>query len=405
MRYLYNNISELSRRKMLFITGPRQVGKTKLLKAWISEHSGSYFSYDIPADRAVILGTQAWKDILLEHTSNSIIGIDELHKYARWKNLLKGIYDKYKEDLRILVTGSARLDYFRRGGDSLFGRYEHLRLHPFSLGEVLRAQVIKDAEKAAPPLPPDDWLSLESLQPETGTLDQYFERLYTFTGFPEPYTERDPLLLNRWSRQRLDLLVKEDLRDLSQIQEISLVDHLARLLPERVASPLSHQALAGILQVSHGSIVKWVKWLHALYYVFSLPVYSKHISKSLLKARKLYLWDYSPLKEEGQRFENLVALHLLKSVQFWTDLGYGDYELWYVRNREGKEVDFLITKDDAPLVTIEAKVSAEWPSSLKQHSEALGVKQALILVREHGIDIRKPNVRMVSASKYLGALV
>jgi hypothetical protein len=148
-----------------------------------------------------------------------------------------------------------------------------------------------------------------------------------------------------------------------------------------------------------------MKWLHALYFVFSLPVYAKRISKSLVKAQKLYLWDHSVLKEEGQRFENFVALHLLKSVQLWTDLGYGNFELWYIRARDGKEVDFLITKDELPVVTIEAKTKPEWSSSLRQHSQALGVKQALILVREHGVDIRKPEVRMLSASKFLGALV
>jgi len=400
MRYLYNYIDEFSAKKMLFITGPRQVGKTELLKRWLTSNSGSYLNYDILEDREQLLSTQNWPTILQSGSSNSIIGVDEFHKYSRWKNFLKGVFDKHRERLRIIVTGSSRLDYFRRGGDSLLGRYEHLRLHPFTLGEQVR-----ERSGDAPPTPPNDWLTLEGTSQDLKHSEQVFEQLYQFTGFPEPFTTKDPLFLNRWSRQRLDLLIKEDLRDLSLIQEVTLVDHLARLVPERVASPFSHQSIANILQVAHGSVSKWMKWLHALYFVFSIPVYSNRINKSLVKAKKVYLWDISPIQEPGKKFENMIALHLLKSVQFWSDLGYGDYDLWYLRDREGREVDFLITRNNKPLITIEAKLSPEWPSSLRYFSENLGVTQALILVREPGIDVRKPNVRLVSASKYLGALV
>lgn len=398
MRYLYDNIDKLSEQKMLIMTGPRQVGKTELLKHWLAANSGSYFSYDILEDRAKLLASQKWGELLLPNTTNSIIGVDEFHKYSRWKNFLKGICDRYKRELRIVMTGSARLDYFRKGGDSLLGRYENLRLHPFSLGEMMRPFT-----GAPPPRPFDDWLELDGA--DLSEAVNQFEDLYKFTGFPEPLFQRDPLFSNRWSRQRLELLVKEDLRDLSQIQEVTLVDHLAKLLPERVGAPFSHQSLVNILQVAHGSVSKWMKWLHALYFAFSIPVYSHRINKSLLKAQKVYLWDYAPLQDEGKRFENLIALALLKTVQYWTDLGYGDYGLWYLRDREGREVDFLITKNEKPLVAIEAKSAPEWPSSLKHHATNLGLKQAVILVREHGIDIRKPGVRMVSASKYLPGLV
>lgn len=400
MRYLYEHIDNLITKKMLFLTGPRQVGKSELLKAWLNETGGSYFSYDIVEDRTKLLSTQDWPSILKENTRSSIIGVDEFHKYSRWKNYLKGVFDKNKEALKIFVTGSARLDYFRRGGDSLIGRYEHLRLHPFSVGELVR---IETGKSSPPPLL--NWLVLPEETSDLTKSQNIFDRLYKFTGFPEPYTTQDPLFVNRWSRQRLELLTKEDLRDLSQLQEISLVEHLAQLLPERVGSPFSNQSLANVLHVAHGSITKWMKWLHALYIVFSLPVYSKGISKSLQKARKIYLWDYSQLEDEGKRFENLVALHLLKSCEYWTDLGYGKFDLWYLRDREKREVDFLITENNKPKVVIEAKLTPEWPSSLKHMAESIKAPSAIILTREHGVDIRKPQVRQISASKYLSGLV
>jgi predicted AAA+ superfamily ATPase len=203
------------------------------------------------------------------------------------------------------------------------------------------------------------------------------------------------------------LLVREDLRDLTQIRQVALVEHLAILLPERVGSPLSVNALREDLQVGHDTVSNWLDALETLYVAFRIGPYTKRVARAITKERKLYLWDWSQVPSAAARFENLVASHLLKAVHLWTDLGYGDFDLRYVRDKEKREVDFLITESRAPLVLIEAKLNDREPSeSLMFFQERLGGIPAVQLVRDAGVDRQSvvANRRVVTASRWLGAL-
>jgi len=385
-RYLFEIADKMSGAKMVFLAGPRQVGKTTLAKRWMERHSGLYLTWDSARDRETIL-----KQTFVEDNRTSVI-LDEIHKYPRWRNFLKGLYDKEGDRLRFMVTGSARLDYYRRGGDSLFGRYELLRLHPLSIGELVHGGV---------PPPPKDWLS-----PGVATVDSAaWKRLEAFGGFPEPYFQSDPLQHRRWSIRRRELLIKEDLRDLSDIKLVEMVEHLYLLLPERVGSPLSLNSLKEELQVAFNSVSSWIEILERLYICYRLSPYHRKLARSLKKERKLYLWDWSQVKESGARFENLVAGHLLKAVHAWTDLGFGEYQLHYWRNKEKEEVDFVVTNDREPVAVFECKTSGQAPSrSLLHLSRELGVP-ALQLVAEPNVDENGDGYRVISAGNYLVNLV
>jgi predicted AAA+ superfamily ATPase len=385
-RYISKIIEEFSTKKMVFLAGPRQIGKTTVAKRWLELHGGLYLNWDSAADRTRIL-----KQSFLESPKPALI-LDEIHKYPRWRNYLKGLYDKDGARFRLLVTGSARLDYYRRGGDSLFGRYELLRLHPISIGEVSHGTLSP---------PPSDWLIPGEIQVNLGAWD----RLQNFGGFPEPYFTADHRQHSRWSLRRRELLIKEDLRDVSDIKLVELVEHLYLLLPERVGGPLSINSLKEELQVAFNSVASWIEILERLYICFRISPFHRKLARSLKKERKLYLWDWSQVKEHGARFENIVASHLLKSTHAWTDMGFGEYQLHYWRNKEKEEVDFIITKDREPIVAIECKYSDPSPSpSLLKLSSVLRIP-AIQLVADSGVDRFGQNFRVVSAPKFLANLV
>lgn len=387
MRYLLDPIREFATTKLVLLTGPRQVGKTTLAQAWLGETGGLYLNWDVPADREAILSRR-----FLAGPDPGALVLDELHKYPRWKSWLKGLYDRDAPYLPAVVTGSARLDLFQRGGDSLLGRYEQLRLHPFSVGELAHGRPVP---------PPSDWLAAGT----AGDHAETWDRLEARGGFPEPYTRNDPRQHQRWSTQRRTVLVREDLRDISQVRELALVEHLALLLPGRVGAPLSVNALREELEVGHDTVTNWLELLERLYYCFRLKPYSRRIARGLKKERKLYLWDWSQIDTPGARHENMVASHLLKAAHAWTDLGYGEFELLYVRDKEKREVDFVLTNRRRPVVLIESKLSDERPTeALLRHRDQLGGLPAIQLVRVPGIDRPGRGVRVVSAARFLAAL-
>ena len=386
MRYLLDPIREFATTKLVLLTGPRQVGKTTLAKAWLGNAGGLYLNWDVPADREAILSRR-----FLERRDLGAVVLDELHKYPRWKSWLKGLYDRDAPYLPAVVTGSARLDLFQRGGDSLLGRYERLRLHPFSIGELTHGRLVA---------PPDDWLTAGTDDDQPATWD----RLEARGGFPEPYTRNDPRQHRRWSTQRRTVLVREDLRDLSQVRQLALVEHLALLLPGRVGAPLSVNALREELEVGHDTVTSWLELLERLYYCYRVKPYSRRIARGLKKEQKLYLWDWSQIDAPGPRFENMVASHLLKAVHAWSDLGYGEFELLYLRDKEKREVDFVLTDRRRPVVLVECKVSDERPSEgLLRYREQLGGLPAVQLVRAPGVDRSGRGVRVVSAARFLAA--
>jgi len=322
-RYLEAAVTSVLPRKMAFIGGPRQVGKTTLALSLVGtgadETHPAYFNWDDPRSAARLrrLELPAGEPFLI---------LDEIHKYARWRNLVKGIYDTEKSRRRIVVTGSARLDYYRKGGDSLANRYRYFRLHPFSLREM-------------------------SASPTKGDVDA----LLRFGGFPEPLLQQDERELRIWQRDRVARVVRDDLRDLEQVREISLVEHLVDLLPQRVGSPLSVKSLREDLEVDHKTVERWLTILENLYLCFRILPFGPSKVRAVKKERKLYLWDWSMAPDGGPRFENLVASQLLKYCHFVEDTEGYAMELRFLRDTDKREVDFVVLRDRKPLFAVECK--------------------------------------------------
>jgi predicted AAA+ superfamily ATPase len=305
--------------KIVMIGGPRQVGKTTLAKSYLTKNE-QYFSWDDLKDREKIRKHE------IDPTLGTVV-LDEVHKYRRWRTLLKGLYDKYQSTLRIIVTGSARLDHFRKGGDSLFGRFFYYRLHPLTLSEVQG-----DSDPA-----------------------RVIERLLRFGGFPEPYVKSDRVFHRRWMRERLSRVVYQDIQDLSLVKEISLIEILIDQLPARVGALLSIKSLQEDLEVSPNTVKKWIELLELVYYCYRILPYGSKKIRAVKKATKLYLWDWSQLVDEGAKFENFVASHLLKYCHYREDTEGVKVELRYLRDIDGREIDFLVLEDSKPLFAVECK--------------------------------------------------
>jgi hypothetical protein len=258
-----------------------------------------------------------------------LVILDEIHEYARWRNLVKGLYDREKGYRRFVVTGSARLDHYRKGGDSLAGRYRYFRLHPFSLPEFTAATGVTDRDAAA--------------------------ALLSFGGFPEPLLAQDARDLRHWQRERMTRVVREDLRDLERVREISLVEQLVDLLPERVGALLSIGSLRENLQVDHKTADRWIAILEQLYVCFRIPPLGAPRVRALKKQQKLYLWDWAAVPGAGPRFENLVASQLLKYCHWQEDVEGHRMELRFLRDTDGREVDFVVVKNRKPIFAVECK--------------------------------------------------
>ena len=335
-------------RQMLFLSGPRQVGKTT---SSLSESSiGCYLNWDNEVHRAIFLAgpTAVARHLGLLDLKEKppLVVFDEIHKYRYWKRFLKGFFDTYEKQVRIIVTGSSRLDIYKRGGDSMMGRYFLYRIHPFSVRELMDPS-LKENEISPPIECPD------------------FGVLMEHGGFPEPFMQRNTRFTNQWRRLRSELLFKEDLRDLTQIQDLGQIEVLAKILAQQVGQMVDYTSLAGMVKTSSPTIQRWMKVLSSFYYCFTLQPWSKNVSKSLIKQPKVYLWDWSMVADEGARKENFVASHLLKAVQFWTDAGFGEYGLYYLRDKMKREVDFIVVKNGKPWFLVEVK------SSEKEISPAL----------------------------------
>lgn len=376
MRYIGPGIDDaLAERKMAFIAGPRQVGKTTFARRLLADPKADYFTWDADADRRRILRANGRFWTSAPGVGRTRIVLDEIHKYPRWKRLLKGLFDRYRDEVDLIVTGSGRLDVYQKGGDSLLGRYLLNRLHPFTLGELLadgRQQVPTPAEI-------DEYLT----QPEAAAGgEEALGRIERFTGFPEPLFAGRVDRLRRWRRTRRQLVIREDLRDLTRIRELGLIDQLVELLPDRVGSPLSVNALREDLGVAFETARLWIETLARLYFLFELRPFAGRLARTLRREAKVYLFDPGSVEDEGARFENLVALHLLKLVDAWNDRGHGDFALWYVRDRERREVDFLVTDARRPYLLVEAKLSGDAVTpALRYFKERLKPKHTVQVVR------------------------
>lgn len=319
-RYLNDTIEDFLNKKMVFVGGPRQVGKTTLCLDFLKPSSvknPAYLNWDDIHSRKLIRNG--------ELPAAPLLVLDEVHKYKLWRGLIKGFYDKNKGEQNYLVTGSARLDHYRRGGDSLLGRYRYVRLHPFSVNE----------------------LGISS------TAD--LQALIKFGGFPEPYLAQSEKELKLWTRERLYRIVNDDIADLENLREYSSIETLADSLPERVGSPLSLQALAEDLSVSQKTVAHWVEILEKVYYCYRIMPFGSPKIRAVKKEKKLYLWDWSVLENDGIRFENMVASHLLKYCHFIEDTEGDVMELRFLRDHHRREVDFVVLKNKKPLFAVECK--------------------------------------------------
>ena len=335
-------------RQMVFLMGPRQVGKTTLaMSIGDSFHESHYLNWDNRGNRLKIL---AGPDAVAEYLgldklreARPLVIFDELHKFRGWKDFLKGFFDCYGDQIKILVTGSARLDIFRSGGDSLMGRYFAYRLHPLSLAEI---NGVLGSEE------------LISRHPSPVSVED-MARLSHYGGFPEPYMKQDRRFLTRWRKTCDRQLFKEDLRDLTRIQELGQVEVLAQLLNQQAGQLTSYASLAKSVAVSQNTIKSWTGTLESFYYCFSIKPWYKNVARSLRKEPKFYLWDWSKVKDKGLRNENIVAAALFKAVHFWSDAGYGDFGLFYLRDKQKREVDFVVTRDDMPWFLVEVQSSGK----------------------------------------------
>jgi uncharacterized protein len=364
--------------KMAFVSGPRQVGKTTLAKQYQQQFGQSlYRNWDIPPHQKELLTDPLFFEKQSRDPAKPfLIILDEIHKYARWKNYLKGIYDHGQEDFRFLITGSGRLDLFKKSGDSLLGRYFSVPLFPLTLGELTGKLIGLEEFKRAMASP-----SLPSAESRQG----YFQ-LFRFSGFPEPFSRGTVPFYRRWSSERKTLLLREDIRDASAIREISLLEHLAHLIPDRIGSPLSLNALKTDIGVAFETIRDWVLLLEQFFYLFRLSPFSGRLARTLRKEQKAYLFDWVEIEDEGLRFENLVALHLLKAVRLWKAMGGGEPQLNYVRDKEKREVDFVLSEKGKPFCLIECKKTEEALSpSLLYFQKQLQAPTVVQILHKSGI--------------------
>lgn len=387
-RYLEQDILEDLRDRMVFVAGPRQVGKTTLARQILDRDHGVYLSWDNREDRRDILAGN-WP------AGDPLVVLDEFHKYRKWKRHIKGEYDKHGDRLRFLLTGSARMDVYRKGGDSLQGRYHHYRLHPLTVAEI-------EGTSRPSGLEPGKELELGS-NAGRDSIDHLLER----SGFPEPFLASSDRARRRWRKERIDRFFREDVRDLEDVRDISSLQLLADALSRRVASPISFNSLREDLEVAHGSVVRWVDILERLYHCFAVRPYSPRGSlRTIKKAPKLYLWDWTSVASPGARFENLVASHLLKLVHHLEDRDGHRARLCYVRDRQGHEIDFLVTVDESPWFAVEVKLSREETgSSLRYLVDRLKIPFAYQAVLNGKKDHVDRGVRCVPAHRLLANLI
>lgn len=368
MRYIKLPIQHDLQKKMVFIGGPRQVGKTTLAREILAEsHSGRYLNWDYDDDRQAILQKKWSRD-------DKLLIFDELHKYPQWKSWVKGLYDVAGQQHQILVTGSARLDVYRQGGDSLLGRYHYWRLHPFTLDEIPAGVTPQDA----------------------------FQRLMTLGGFPEPFLTNDLRESRRWRKERFDKVLQEDIRDLESIRNIQALRLLLDLLRTRVGGMVVISNLAQDIQVAPQTAQSWLEALERMYVVFRVMPYARDVARAILKPPKVYFFDNADVVDEnGSRFENLIATTLLKRLHYREDYEGYRCELRYIRDKEGHEVDFAILQDGVLEELIEVKYSDDSISpSLRYFNERLKPKRATQIVATLDKPYDKNGIRVTNPFRY-----
>lgn len=402
-RQLYQTLFEkyLALDQMLFITGPRQAGKTTLAKALLTDHpSHQYLNWDIIGDRKLIRTKPHFYESLDRFQDQPpLIIFDEIHKYSHWKNYLKGVFDRDKGKFKFIVTGSGRLDAFRKGGDSLAGRYFLTHVWPFTLAEQAGHQV-SFGDFLSDPLkidPHNDEIAWKT-----------WKKLEELSGFPTPYLSGQKEIYRVWSETYRNQLVREDIRNLSGVLKIDELEALVEVLPTRIGSPLSLNNVATDLGVSFDSVKSWLEILDRFFLTFRISPFTAKLSRAIKKEQKLYLFDAAQIEDPAARFENMVALELLRAITTWRENGWGEFGLKYIRTKEKEECDFIVIQKNKPLFLVECKLSDPNVSkSLFKFQDNLKIP-ALQLVNDTGILRRlsngTQNILVVSAHNWISGL-
>ncbi len=333
-RYLKDSIENDLGSKIILLTGPRQSGKTTLSRMLCDSYD--YLNFDNPEHRIDLLD-RSWD------RKKPLVIFDELHKLKNWKSWLKGVYDTEGIPPALIVTGSAKLDTYKKVGDSLAGRFFQFRLHPLDLKELCSYGLVNDPAQA-------------------------LDRLLEIGGFPEPYLKGKTRFYKRWRRTHLDIILRQDLIDLENVRQIAILETLVQLLRRRVGSPISYSSLARDLEVSDKTIKRWLVVLENMYVIFRVTPYHRNLARALLKSPKFYFYDTGQvLGDEGVRLENVTACALLKEIQFCEDCFGDEFQLHYLRTKDGKEIDFFITEEGVEKMMLEVK----WADSSKSRNFSL----------------------------------
>ena len=385
-RYLSNPIKKDLSEKMVFVGGPRQVGKTTMAKELISvNYKASYYTWDKIDQRRKALSGEWPPDV-------ELIILDEFHKYPKWKGWLKGEYDVYKERFKFLLTGSARLNIYRRSGDSLQGRYHYYTLYPLSYAELNNYYPLT--------VPGQELIFKETYS------NNDLASLLTFGGFPEPLFRQDLRFLRRWNNERIERFFKEDIRELTMIKDFGSLTLLADLLPQKVSSILSINSLANDLQVNFRTLSHWLDVFEQFYYSFRIPPYQSKKIASVRKEKKLYLWDWSSIEIMGARLENIVALHLLKYCSYMFEHDGWKVSLYYLRDSTGREVDFLVTFNEKPWFAVEVKSNdLQLSRHLYYFKYKLNIPYCYQLVNNLKKDYIRTDIRVMPIAKFLTAFI
>jgi len=401
-RILYENIWKMlsAHKQMVFIAGPRQAGKTTFTQILAEDFNNSlYFNWDILDEkRKLIENPFFYEEVHRKDNSMPLIIFDELHKYSNWKNYLKSVYDRDKGNYKFIVSGSGRLDMYQKGGVSLAGSFFFFFRGPFTLAELAGNNLPLEQFMSNP-------IEVRACPNET---QPAWNRLSRFSGFPDPYLGKTDQFYRIWSNTYRKQLLREDVRDLILLRNIENMEMLFSLLPSKIGSPLSMASLARDINVSFDSIRNWIEIFENFFMVFRIPPWSQKISRAITKEKKLYLFDYAGIESQAAKFENMVALELLRAISNWNDLGLGNFSLHYLRNREKEEVDFLLSNNHKPLLLIEAKLSDDHAAkSLIKFQKILNIP-AVQLVNKSGICKLVSNnnlkIMIISADHWLSLL-
>ena len=399
---LWNQLS--ADKSLVMLAGPRQSGKTTFAQNIVAKDylDTVYFNWDLPQDKRRLLADPAFfsKEPRSSLSSRPLIILDEIHKYRDWKNYLKGVYDQFSKEYKFLVTGSGRLEFSRKAGDSLAGRFLKFHIFPLTLAELSyhRKQL---ADFMANPLEDFD-------DAPAGQTAEAFESLWELSGFPEPFTNGKKTFWSTWSTAYGHQIVRDDLRTVADLRNLDTVETLFSLIPSKIASPLSMNNLAGDLQVAFDTVKNWLLLFDSFYLTFRLSPWTSKVSRSMLKEKKIYLFNFPVIEDEAARFENMVALEFLRAVETWTDHGLGKFGLHYLRNKDKQEVDFLLTKNNEPFLLIETKLSDEAPAAnLLAFQKFLNIPAVQLIKKEGVKKIYKNennNVLVVTAHRWLSSL-